>query len=345
MSTKIDSEILAVLPTPRDQQRWMTTPGVADAVRRLGTEVAHVKTVQRRLEALLEQGVLVNRRAGNALEWQRKDGASGIAAKAGAMMGFDEALALQVLSRFAGRQIPSLVSLSLKGLFDVANERLARGSSHEGQRHANWHRKVAVVDGAFQLIRPPIKEVIFQMVSHALFAEQLLEIGYRARSKPSNEPVRHVLMPLGLVEAAEMVYLVAKQPGKPNPVTYRLDRMESAEVQLESFTYPLDFSLAQYVENERHFDFFPQGKVQVVLRFAGDARHAVVETPISTDQAIETNDDDSITVQATVMLSDRLHWWIRAFGPYVEVLEPKQLRQTFANEAKRAHELYFPPGA
>jgi hypothetical protein len=50
----------------------MTTPGVAEAVRRLDTEVAHIKTVQRRLEALLGQGVVVNRRAGNALEWQRK---------------------------------------------------------------------------------------------------------------------------------------------------------------------------------------------------------------------------------------------------------------------------------
>ncbi|WP_156883727.1 helix-turn-helix transcriptional regulator [Paraburkholderia sp. SOS3] len=338
--TKIDSEILAVLPTTRDQQRWMTTPGVADAVRQLGVEVAHVKTVQRRLEALLEDGVVVYRRAGNTLEWQRKEGASGIAAKAGSMMGFDEALALQVLKRFAGRQIPSLVSSSLKGLFEVADERIARGSSHEGRRHANWHRKVAVVDGALQVIRPAIKEDVFRMVSQALFSERLLEIGYRARSNPTKVPARHLVMPLGLVEAAEMVYLVAKPPGKPVAAMYRLDRMESATVQLESFTYPRDFSLNQYVETERHFDFFPQGKAQVVLRFAGDARHAVIETPLSKDQIVESNRDGSITVWATVMLSDRLHWWIRAFGPYVEVLEPKQLRQTFASEAKRTHELY-----
>jgi hypothetical protein len=33
---------------------------------------------------------------------------------------------------------------------------------------------------------------------------------------------------------------------------------------LESFTYPRDFSLSAYVEEERHFDFFPQGEIQVI---------------------------------------------------------------------------------
>ncbi|MGF6937112.1 putative DNA-binding transcriptional regulator YafY [Paraburkholderia sp. UCT70] len=341
---KLDSEILAVLPTRRSQQPWLTTPEVAGALRRAGIDVAHVKTVQRRLEALLDEGVVQNRRVGKALEWQRKEGASGIAAKAGAMMTFDEALALQVLRQFAARQIPALVSSALDGLFDAASERLARGAVHEGRRHASWHRKVAVVDGGFQVIRPQVKETVFQAVSQALFAEQLLQISYRARSNPTREPAPQVVMPLGLVEAAELVYLVAKPPAKPAAVMYRLDRMEIAEICLESFTYPRDFSLSRYVEEERHFDFFPKGEIQVVLRFAGDACHAVIETPISADQTVEKGDDGWVTIRATVMLSDRLHWWIRAFGPYVEVLEPPALRQQFSEEAKRAHELYYTAG-
>lgn len=338
---KLDSEILAVLPTRRSQQQWLTTPEVAAALRRAGIEVAHIKTVQRRLEVLLEQGVVEHRRPGKALEWQRKEGASGIAAKAGSMMTFDEALALQVLKQFAARQIPTLVSSSLDGLFDAARERLARGATHEGRRHANWHRKVAVVDGGFQVIRPPIEETVFQAVSQALFTEQLLEICYRARSNPTREAVPQAVMPLGLVEAGEMVYLVAKPPGKPAAAMYRLDRMQSAAIRLESFTYPRDFSLSTYIEDERHFDFFPQGEIQVALRFARDACHAVIETPLSSDQTVENDDDGWVTIRATVMLSDRLHWWIRAFGPYVEVLEPATLRQQFAEEAKSAHALYF----
>jgi predicted DNA-binding transcriptional regulator YafY len=120
--------------------------------------------------------------------------------------------------------------------------------------------------------------------------------------------------------AAQLVYLVAKPPGKPAPAMYRLDRMLSAEIRLESFNYPRDFSLSTYIEEKRHFDFSPQGEIQVALRFAGDACHAVIETPLSAEQTVEKDDDGWVTIRATVMLSDRLHWRIRAFGPYVEVL-------------------------
>ena len=116
---------------------------------------------------------------------------------------------------------------------------------------------------------------------------------------------------------------------------------KSATILLESFTYPRDFSLSTYIEDERHFDFFPRGEIQVALRFAGDACHAVIETPLFADQTVEKDDDGWVTIRATVMLSDRLHWWIRAFGPYLEVLEPASLRQQFADEARSAHALYF----
>ena len=92
---KHDSDILSVLPTPSSPTRWMTTPDVRKRLEENGIAIAHTKTVQRRLEALEQLGVVNCRDTGHALEWQRKDGASGIAAKAGALMTFEEALALQ----------------------------------------------------------------------------------------------------------------------------------------------------------------------------------------------------------------------------------------------------------
>lgn len=102
---KHDSDILSVLPTPSSPTRWMTTPDVRKRLEENGIAIAHTKTVQRRLEALEQLGVVNCRDTGHALEWQRKDGASGIAAKAGALMTFEEALALQVLTRFSSNQL------------------------------------------------------------------------------------------------------------------------------------------------------------------------------------------------------------------------------------------------
>jgi predicted DNA-binding transcriptional regulator YafY len=333
---KNDSDILAVLPTARSLQKWVTTPDVASKLRSRGITVNHVKTVQRRLELMVEQGLVTKRKHSTAIEWQRKEGVSGIAASSGSLMTFDEALALQVLRRFAPRQIPGLVSTALDGLFTVSKDRLAKGEGNEGRRHAKWDRKIAVVDGAFERIRPPVKESIFQQVSQALFAEQLLEIVYRESMQ--------TVMPLGLVEAGDLIYLVAQVPGKPAAVMYRLDRMERAQATDRLFTYPRDFSLSSYVDKERKFDFFPSGNAQIVLRFAPNAAHGVLEAPLSLDQTYAVDDAGLVTIRATVMLSERLRWWIRSYGPYVEVIEPQALRQDFVAEAKEAFNLYSGAG-
>jgi predicted DNA-binding transcriptional regulator YafY len=329
---KHDSDILSVLPTPHSPQKWMTTPNVTDRLRVMGIPVTHVKTIQRRLEILCDQGVVIKRKAGTALEWQRREGASGIAARSGGLMTFDEAVALQVLRRFASHQIPTRVGDALAGLFDVAKDRLVMGENTDGRRHARWDRKIEVVDGTFERIRPPIKDSIFQPVSQALFNEQLLKISYRGNAQ--------TVMPLGLVEASDLIYMVGQVPGKPKAVMYRLDRMERAEVTPDGFSYPRDFSLASYVNEEKQFDFFPQGTIKLVLRFAPDAAQGVLEAPLSEDQTDGTSADGFVTVRATVMLSERLRWWIRSYGPYVEVLEPKSLRKEFAAEAASASRLY-----
>lgn len=329
---KNDSDILAVLPTARSLQKWATTPEIAAKLRSRGVTVNHVKTVQRRLELMFDQELVRKRKISTAIEWQRNEGVNGIAAGAGTLMTYDQALALQVLRRFASRQIPALVGSALDDLFTVSKDRLTQGERSEGRRHARWDRKIAVVDGAFERIRQPVNESIFQQVSQALFAEQLLEIVYRASEQ--------TVMPLGLVEAGDLIYLVAQVPRKPAAVMYRLDRMEQALATDRPFTYPRDFTLAAYVNQERKFDFFPRGNARVVLRFAPNAAHGVLEAPISHDQTSSTGDDGYATIRATVMLSERLRWWIRSYGPYVEVLEPQALRDDFVAEARKAFGLY-----
>lgn len=336
----LDYPILALLPTRKSTDPWMTTPEVADALRRSGLSVQHNKTVQRRLEAFRDEGVVISDKIGNALAWQKKEGASGVAAKAGGMMTFDEALALQALKRFASRQIPALVANSLAGLFDVAQERLKQGMGSNTRRHASWNKKVAIVDSGFQLLAPVIPESIFLSVSEALFSEQLLEIVYHARSSSDKTPEARLVMPLGLVEMASFVYLVAKRTSKPDPAMYRLDRMKSAQVCPDPFSYPRDFSLEKYIAQERQFDFLPKGDIKLAVRFAKGRNHAVLEAPISGDQTVETHPDGGITVQATVILSERLRWWLRSFGPHAEILEPRSLRKEFAAEAKASARLY-----
>ncbi|QEI07903.1 WYL domain-containing protein [Pigmentiphaga aceris] len=121
---------------------------------------------------------------------------------------------------------------------------------------------------------------------------------------------------------------------KPNPTMYRLDRVSAAETLNQHFEYPADFSLATYVDTERKFDFYPEGQIKLVLRFKAHAAQSVLDGKIAPDQTIKRNNNGTTTVRATVTLSDKLRWWIRAFGPGVEVLSPRKLRQLFADETR-----------
>ncbi|WP_027779923.1 WYL domain-containing transcriptional regulator [Paraburkholderia caledonica] len=334
----IDREIMRVLPDAATQSTYLSTP---DIHRRLMSTVPNMpssKTIYRHLAKLEEEGLVEMDERGRATVWRKKAGASGMASKGGAMMSFDEALALQTLRRFSSRQIPGLVADSLSPMFDVADTRLQRTNNETERKYSRWASKVAVESGGFALHYPSIDREQFATVSRALFEERQLEIVYRPRNNADNDRAKTVL-PFGIVEVGGLVYLVAGMEGKPNPTMYRMDRIARAAARLESFVYPSSFSLDAYVRQQRSFDFMVEKEVQLKLKFVGAAGEHLLEAPMSKDQK-STRKDDALHVQGTVMLSQRLRWWLRSFGPNVEVIGPASLRAELAEEAAALAKIY-----
>ncbi|BCG04696.1 hypothetical protein PPGU19_092640 (plasmid) [Paraburkholderia sp. PGU19] len=334
----IDREIMRVLPDAANHGDYLSTP---DIHRRLMNTVQNMpssKTIHRHLTRLEEDGLVEMTLRGTASMWRKKAGASGMAAKAGAMMNFDEALALQTLRRFSARQIPELVAEWLTPMFEIAETRLKRTNSETERKYSRWASKVAVESGGFALHYPVIDREQFSEVSRALFEERKLEIVYRPRHNTDNDRPK-VVLPFGIVEVGGLVYLVAGTEGKANPTMYRLDRLSSAKAMLESFAYPASFSLDAYVRQERSFDFMVEKEVLLKLKFVSGAGEHLLEAPMSKDQR-NTRKDDALHVQGTVMLSQRLRWWLRSFGPNVEVLGPASLRAELAAEAAELANMY-----
>jgi predicted DNA-binding transcriptional regulator YafY len=334
----IDREIMRVLPDAATQSPYLSTP---DIHRRLMSAVQNMpssKTIHRHLSKLEEEGLVEMDQRGTASVWRKKAGASGMAAKAGAMMSFDEALALQTLRRFSSRQIPGLVADSLSAMFEIADTRLQRTNNETERKYTRWASKVAVESGGFALHYPVIDRETFATVSRALFEERKLEILYLPRHKADNDRAK-IVLPFGLVEVGGLVYLVAGTEGKANPTMYRMDRVARASAMLESFAYPASFSLDAYVRQQRRFDFMVEKEVLLKLKFVCGAGDHLLEAPMSKDQK-STRKDDALHVQGTVMLSQRLRWWLRSFGPYVEVVGPAGLRSELAAEAAELAQIY-----
>jgi predicted DNA-binding transcriptional regulator YafY len=336
--SELDRDIMRVLPDAGTQDTYLTTPEIHRRITQDALDPVTVRTVNRHLMKLEASGVVEVRGRGVALEWRRKAGASGMATRAAGMMTFDEALALQTLRRFSSRQIPELVADTLSSMFDVAKARLERTNNPVERRYARWASKVAVESGGFTLEYPAIDREWFAAVSRALFEERKLEIIYRPRNNASNETPRTIL-PLGLVEVSGLVYLIGATQGKPEPTMYRLDRIWRARAQAESFEYPPGFSLDEYVKKQRRFDFMVEKEVLLKLKFINEAGDHLLEAPMAKDQKT-SEQDGALYVQGTVMLSQRLRWWLRSFGPRVEVLGPASLRTELAAEAAQLARMY-----
>ncbi|MFM0496343.1 helix-turn-helix transcriptional regulator [Paraburkholderia caledonica] len=334
----LDREILQVLPDAGRDEEPLSTPDVHRKLSVMQLDPPVVKTVQRRLENLLGSGLVVVELRGRAKYWRKVAGASGLAAKAAGVMTHDEALALQTLRRFSTWRIPTLVAETLAPLFDVAGKRLAAVNTEHERRYRKWIDKVEVETGNFVLQHPEIDSDVFAVVSQALFCEQQLEIVYQPRTKIDNDEAK-VVHPLGLVEVGGLVYLVAAMLRYPKPAMYRLDRLTRVSMLPESFTYPRGFKLSEYVRAQRQFDFMVEGEIDLKLRFRNGAGNHLLEAPLSDDQQAVQN-GDSLEVRGTVLLSQRLRWWLRAFGPNVEVLCPASLRAELAAEARATSALY-----
>ncbi|CAE6824675.1 hypothetical protein R75483_06410 [Paraburkholderia domus] len=334
----LDSKIISVLPNAGSSNQYLSTPAVHKRLEIIESDAPVIKTVQRRLERLQLEGIVDMEKRGAAWYWRKGAGAGGMAGKSGAIMTREEALALHMLRSFTSRQIPTLVAEALADLFEVADKRLEAAVTEDERRYRRWADKVAVENSGFALRYPQIDAEIFAIVSQALFHERKLEIVYRPRSNVTNDKCK-VILPLGLVEVGGLVYLIGGTEGRPNPTMYRLDRLDSAKMMLESFSYPRTFKLDDYVKQQRQFDFMVEGEVTLTLRFLNGAGNHLLETPFATDQKARQT-DDGFEVQGTTVLSQRLRWWLRSFGPYVEVIGPQSLRAEFAQEARALAEIY-----
>ena len=332
------AKIFHVLKDAEQGGLFLSTPEVHRALLGSFDGKPAVKTVQRALEKLRDEQLVERDKRGTALVWRKRPGANGIAAGSSGLMTYEQALALQTLKRFSSRQIPSMVAESLSSLFDTAERRLDASQNDSERRYRKWVDKVEVESGGFALQHPAIDPTLFSSVTRALFYEQKLDVVYRVRSKEYQEKSK-VVDPLGLVEVGGVVYLIAAMAGYPKPAMYRLDRLVSAKMLAERFTYPDAFSLAEYVKEQRQFDFMVEGAITIELRFFNGAGNHLLESPLSDDQ-VATMTQAGLEVTGTVLLSKRLRWWLRAFGPNVQVLGPAGLGDEMAAEAGTLMALY-----
>lgn len=121
--------------------------------------------------------------------------------------------------------------------------------------------------------------------------------------------------------------------------TFKLERLERAQMLDEVYEIPVDFDPDDYLEASWGI-MHGEETVEVVLQFSPKAASRVKESMWHPSQEIDDLRDGGCLFTVYVSEPREMQPWIRSWGPDVEVLAPPALRQAVAEEAARMAALY-----
>lgn len=223
-----------------------------------------------------------------------------------------------------------LADLGLRQAYDAALIKLQAALSISQQQGAGDIRERILVDTPGW--RPTrAEDACFKVIQHAVLSGRRLRMIYQRAEGEASE--RHV-DPLGLVAKGSVWYLIAAVEGEPR--TYRVSRVQDAQVLDLPAQRTAGFNLAEFWEkSSREFianlpryparlriDAEWATRMQSWWRYAHVER---IEPPDEMGWCVADVSFDVLEVAAGNVLS---------FGPYVEVIEPEELKLLVYDWAK-----------
>jgi CRISPR-associated endonuclease/helicase Cas3 len=123
--------------------------------------------------------------------------------------------------------------------------------------------------------------------------------------------------------------------------TFKIERIEKAELKLERFDIPEDFDEVELLRYAWGIWYGENEPVTVRLRFAaGEAARRVKESIWHPTQEVQDLEDGGVIWQAQVAEWLEMLPWVRGWGADVEVLEPEGLRESVMGDIRAAAEIY-----
>lgn len=240
------------------------------------------------------------------------------------------ALTLKMVNEFMARLLPQSCLESLGPNLRRADRVL---EEQGGKGLSSWPSKVRVVTRSQPLRPPEVASGVTDVVYEALLNDLRFKGQYRKKGAEKFE--NYIVNPLGLVVAEPVMYLVATLWDYDDIKLLPLHRFGQIELTHEPLRKPKGFQLDKYLEQgELNFPVPGNKTIRLKVRFDKTAAAHLLESSLSSDQKITECDEDEVMLEATVLDTLQLRWWLLGFGDQVEVVAPKSLRQEFAETAR-----------
>ena len=249
-----------------------------------------------------------------------------------------EALTLVLLETYLKTLLPVAIADNLAGHFAAAKH--AFSVEHSDSKLQNWLKKVKVLSPGQQLLAPTIDTIIQRTIYNALMQGYQVEMDYLATGNAVAKHYGSVHIQ-GLVQYGTVIYLVVTINEHQDIRLLVLHRIQKVSLK-DELLCPLEhFDLQAYID-QGGFGF---GGIAYPIEFFaifknGSGQH-LIETPLAKDQQIRPIDPQTLEIKADVLDTPQLIRWLSSFGPDIEILAPKCLRETMAERHRLAAQQYI----
>lgn len=191
--------------------------------------------------------------------------------------------------------------------------------------------------------KPPSKQFIkvLESVTEAWARQRLLRIRYYSRARPL--PHEALVEPYLLEASAPgySTYLIGYSRTHGEVRTFKIERIEQAEMLDEVFQRRADARLEDAIANSWGIVWADdEEREEIHLKFSPAVASRVREATWHPSQRVYSSRDGSCSLTMTVPSLVEIVPWVRSWGPDVEVIGPKALRELIATEAMAIARLY-----
>ncbi|OOF77743.1 WYL domain-containing protein [Rodentibacter caecimuris] len=265
-----------------------------------------IRTIQRQMQKLCDQFDIECDMRDRPYGYRWKPNAKGLDLP---ILNEQQSLVLMLAKQYLKGILPAGIMSSMDGFFQQAEYNLVYDDNKKSG--AEWLDKVAIAPTTQPLLPAQIDPQIFSEISTALYNNRLLEVHYCNQSGVEHQAE---VKPLALVQQDPTHYLVV-QYENDKIKHLALHRFINAKATTFTFERPI-FNLKNYLA-EQHFGFGNGKKIRFTFRITKWAGFHLTETPLSIDQTM-VDEGETYLVQATVVESEMLNWWMAKFGEDIE---------------------------
>lgn len=178
---------------------------------------------------------------------------------------------------------------------------------------------------------------VVEVLTRAWADRLLVRIQYRA---PNRSITERVIAPyfLEVARSEPAAYVIAYDQLRDALRTFKIERIEDAELLDESYSIPDDFDPYRYLADA--WGIMDDANVQIHLRFTADVAPRVRESLWHHSQQIVELPDGGCELTMIIGGIREIRSWVLGWGADVEVLAPPELRDEVADHGRRMAALY-----